>query len=766
MRPITNIRKAKTIWALIIGITFSSYCFAENDVPLFMKNFEHKGDQIVLTGHIDSLRIVRDEASFYLGPGHIALFNFGWDRPSAMVYGGSGVFSYSPPDHVELGQLLKFTDQPMFNNVFQSSVFFFTLPIAGLLDKSSLTRMPVPDWAWDKLSDARNDAFGHLLTYIPNEMFADLLSGGEGKYFYAAFDLDGVGPLVLEENPAYDDWYTLYKLNKRVGIDDEDIISGWSPDDLLPTQRGVMPIDIYHYDIDSRIEAGGKMMVNCRLHFVPLLPDNEFLYFFWYHENKVLSAYDSDKNLLFPVYKKEGAKVFGTKNEESGLGLVLNRPMVVGDSDYVDIEFECKSLEKFSTLFFISGRTYWYPKSIFQDNATYSLRYDCPKKYEVISCGKNISSRIEDGRQLTHFELDRPSNYISFNVGSFRKKEIMVEGYPPVQLSLVKEVADISSQGSDILLSKDRLGQAGADVMNSLAFFTSMFGPCPFDTLHATSKPRGGQGSPGVIYLSWKNFLTEDMEGYAENLRSHEVSHQWWGHVIDNESYRDTWIIEGLAEYCGLWFYEMSVKDRGKFSKMLKDYRGFIKSGSGRGSEGCEAGPMSIGYRLNSTKSRDKTSIVYFKGSYVFHMIRYLLHDYKTGSDDKFASFLKDLVEKFQDTPITTRGFKTVLEAHVGGDMTWFFDQWVYGTYIPKYSFKYETEETEDGKYKVSCLVKQKDVPGDFKMLVPIAVLFDEDRYIHLKIWVDKPETVIDLPLLPYEPKDVVFNTYDAVLCR
>ena len=62
--------------------------------------------------------------------------------------------------------------------------------------------------------------------------------------------------------------------------------------------------------------------------------------------------------------------------------------------------------------------------------------------------------------------------------------------------------------------------------------------------------------------------------------------------------------------------------------------------------------------------------------------------------------------------------------------------------------------------------VIQEKVSDNFKMLVPITVLFDGDRYIHLKIWVEGPETVVDLPLLPLEPKDIVFNTYDAVLCR
>jgi len=147
-------------------------------------------------------------------------------------------------------------------------------------------------------------------------------------------------------------------------------------------------------------------------------------------------------------------------------------------------------------------------------------------------------------------------------------------------------------------------------------------------------------------------------------------------------------------------------------------------------------------------------------------MIRYLLHDYRTGSDDAFAFFLKDLVVKFNNRPITTHGLQEVLENHVGEDMNWFFNQWVYGIDIPEYRFSYDCKKTPEGKYRVTCHVNQKNVPDDFKMIVPLTVLFDGDRYIHLRIWVDRPENIVDLPLLPYKPEKIIFNTYSAVLCK
>jgi len=807
MMPIKSALRAKAAGVLIICLFLSGYSYARNNVSAYLENFESKGNQTVLTGHIDKMRIARDDAMFSLGPGEIALFDFGWDKPSAMVYKGEGVFSYVPPDIVELGQLLKFTGQPWLNHKFSTAVFFFTIPIDELDTLIGLTRQRASKFDWEQIVIAQKDAIDHLWIHMPNMLLDGLLSERRGDFFYADFHLDEIGHLVFRENPSSDDWYRLYDIKRSAGIKTADVLGGWSPDDKMPTQRGVMPIDIYHYEIESTIETEGKMTVNCRIHYVPLLSDVRFLYFNWYYKNKVIAAYDSEKKALHPVYKKEGFKFLDVSRQESGLGLVLNKPTVAGDSDYVDIQVDCKSLEKHGTLYYIKSPVGWYPISDYRELATYSLAYNCPDKYEVISCGRMVESRKEKGRLISKFELDQPFKYVTFNVGSFHKKKMIAEGYPPVDIYLASELNALSAAEFEVYLSEeepsgdgiaisdtshpyllnvDKLKQAGTDVINSVAFFTSMFGPCPFDTIKATSIPYYGMGwgSPGMIHLSWDTFLEEDLDGLHEQLRAHEVAHQWWGFLVDDEIYRDRWIIEGLSGYCGLWYYQMSAKNEGAYKKMLRDYRTTIISGvgltdneklvgleimpgsSGPKSVGSEAGPIVLGYRLNSSKSGDYVPIVYYKGAYIFHMIRYILHDYKTGSDDKFAAFLKDMTVKFKDEPITTMGLQRLLEGHVGGDMTWFFDQWVYGTFIPEYTFSYESGRTPDGKHLVSCEVKQDKVFGDFKMLVPITVLFEGDRYIHFKAWIDQPVTRFDFPPLPYEPKDIIFNTYDAALCR
>lgn len=98
--------------------------------------------------------------------------------------------------------------------------------------------------------------------------------------------------------------------------------------------------------------------------------------------------------------------------------------------------------------------------------------------------------------------------------------------------------------------------------------------------------------------------------------------------------------------------------------------------------------------------------------------------------------------------------------------MEWFFQQWVYGTDIPTYKFAYKSEETPEGKYKVMCQVEQLDVPDDFQMIVPLHIEFSEGRYYKLRILVKGPLSEMQLPLMPYKPKKIVFNDLESVLCK
>ncbi len=745
---------------------------ASPDVQSIIDNIEKNDKQAVRAGHVDSLFIKRGNAEFRLGPGELALYDFGCGRTAAMTYEGEGRFRYLPPDAVEADQLRKFTKSDMLDAQFKKAAFFFTVGLEGLPDSLSLGASTADISGWKLLKEARDEEFDHIWKNITNKLIGDLLSPGEGTYFNAYFSLNGVGDLVFEEDPFNEDLYTLYELVKASGSSPVDIISGYSPENDLTSQRGVVPIDITHYDISAKIEGGGKMTADCRIHFTPMRWGCRYIYFSWYYKNKIISVVDSRGDSLLWVRHIDKPGIFTYKTDEPGFGVILSSQMELGQPDSLDISYVCDGLDNIWGVFYMSsyGKSSWYPRNEIPDRATFNMTLDCPKSYETIASGNLIESKIEEGRLITKWEENTPILYPSFYMGVFDQKNFYPEGQTPVKVYISKNIPHkelalyLASLGE--LSSADMPGRVGADVCNSLAFYRSLFGKCPFDTIRVTEIPESyGMGTAGLINLAWSTFQMEH-RGNDEILRAHEVAHQWWPHVVSSESYHDAWLMEGLAQYCGFWFFQMSTRDKGRCNDILEYYRQSIFSGAGVLSVGNKAGPISLGPRLTSSKSDDYATIVYYKGAYIFHMIRYLLHDYKTASDDAFAAFLKDLATKYKGRTITTSGLQKLLEEHAGLDMSWFFNQWVYSIDIPEYTFSSKTEQQSDGKYLVTCHIKQEKVSPDFKMLVPLTVLFADDKYVHIPVLIDGPEKDINLPLLPYKPKKIVFNTYDAVLCK
>ena len=126
---------------------------------------------------------------------------------------------------------------------------------------------------------------------------------------------------------------------------------------------------------------------------------------------------------------------------------------------------------------------------------------------------------------------------------------------------------------------------------------------------------------------------------------------------------------------------------------------------------------------------------------------------------------MKDFVKTYYGKTASTEDFKGIVDKHFVEDMSWFFEQWVYGTDIPKYIHSYSVDKV-DNTYQVIMKVKQKNVSPDFKMTVPVVVVFVDDSYSVFRIMVDKPNNEIKLPLVGKEVKEVVFNPFRSVLCE
>jgi aminopeptidase N len=190
-----------------------------------------------------------------------------------------------------------------------------------------------------------------------------------------------------------------------------------------------------------------------------------------------------------------------------------------------------------------------------------------------------------------------------------------------------------------------------------------------------------------------------------------------------------------------------------------------------------DVGPLTMGYRLDSPKAGFDIArnLIYPKGAYILHMVRMMMWTPKEG-DARFKATMHDFVESHRLQPVTTEDFKAAVERHMSpgmnldnnGTMDWFFNEYVYGTDLPKYHFEGDATPNEKG---VSLHVKlvQSGVPATFRMLVPVYLEYTDgkvQRLGALNITGDRTiEQTLQLPKLPGTVKKVSINHYYDVLC-
>src|SRR5208282_2362144 len=180
--------------------------------------------------------------------------------------------------------------------------------------------------------------------------------------------------------------------------------------------------------------------------------------------------------------------------------------------------------------------------------------------------------------------------------------------------------------------------QAVADrAARAIENFSQWFGPYPYSSLALTQMPGDlSQGWPSLVFLSSFAFLSPQEQAdlhLAPLTRErndlvlvHETAHQWWGDLVLWRSYRDQWISEALANYSALLILEQ--KNPEQFHQILESYRHDLLSQNKDGEWLRDAGPVTLGLRLDSSHFPDGyEGISYERGTWLFHMLRSMLRD-------------------------------------------------------------------------------------------------------------------------------------------
>jgi hypothetical protein len=468
------------------------------------------------------------------------------------------------------------------------------------------------------------------------------------------------------------------------------------------------------------------------------------------------------------------------------------------------------------------AREDWYPSQGFGQYATYEMVFHIPKGLKMAATGKKLKDIDEGNENITEWDSEVPQAVAGFNFGKFKREEgkpfkqpYLLETFanpePPAYLNSLTGagarlgpmpvrgneggVNDGMSEADTIgtLSTLDLMKKAMAEARVAVDIYTEYFGEASYKRLAMTQQtaPGFGQSWPGLVYLPFTYFLdstarkifgmSSDVRGYFTVVGPHEIAHQWWGHTVGFNSYRDQWISEGFAEMSASIFIQLiqSQKNLDPYHKFWADERWLLNREDNQHKKAYEVGPVTLGYRLANGKSGGSVprDLIYPKGGYILQMVRYMLRNERSNDPDiDFKRMMHEFVKNYTNRIASTEDFKAVLEKYMtpemnlGGNhkMDWFFDEYVYGTEYPKYKFEHSFKTDGNGDTVVHFKLSQSNVSESFRMVIPLYLETNEGKVIRLggARLVGNRSVEQDFPLkgLNGKPKRMVAAYYDDVL--
>lgn len=552
------------------------------------------------------------------------------------------------------------------------------------------------------------------------------------------------------------------------------------------TARGRTPqmlVDATHYAIDTTIESNTQISAAATIDFVPLVAGVRVLPLNILPRLRLRRATLGDVELGIiqeEVELGKFARLFRAEVADADAALVLPAPLEVGKNTRIRIEYDGRDvLHAFGPdSYSVRARESWYPNTgTFIDLATYELTYRYPKRNDLISTGALVSEKEEGNRKVAVWKAETPMRVAGFNYGRFEKTSRLDEP---------------SRTDIDVYTARDRKKFAGdtmADAMNTARVATAFFGRPPYSPVSVTQQMEWffGQSWPSLIYLPTLALTSStermmmfgdappnalwDLNEFAKMVGWHEFAHQWWGHAVGWASYRDQWLSEGFSEFTAALVLQVTESMKKYDDYWERQRRDILQKQRGNILAYNDAGPISQGFRVSTRYSPGAAQgVVYSKGGFVLHMLRMLMRDRRREvPDEAFIRMMTDFVKSYSGKSPSTADFQKVVERHTGEPMDWFFNQWVYGTDVPRLKSTLTARDIGGGRYRLTGAVSQEGVRSDFRSLVPIYADFGGDTIAQMGSvrLIGTTSQPIDVEIaLPQPPRRVVINAMHEVLAR
>jgi hypothetical protein len=786
-----------------------SRALANNDATYLKLRNIRVGQEAI---SVNDLQLQREAGLFLFKSGTFSLLEPVNGKITGAVFIGEGTFRLTPPVEVERRNLAILTQGRPFEEQFSSAVFRFTDGSEQEIRKAAASGATIISGDPSSLlADLQQQLKKKLKDNLSARLLEDVLSSLPGGKFVAfikgrkysdkiVYDVDPHGSALVKPEEVslllWDDnhagiWAGLH-LSREYA-------AGTANSD---EQNSTFAIQ--RQKLDTSIAKNARLAGTAQTSFTTLQDGVRVVPLDLFRTLRVDSVIGQDREPLSFIQED--------KDEDADFAVILPRELKKGESYTITTRYGGKDAVRSegSGNYYPIARDDWYPSQGFGAYATYDMTFHVPKGMTMVATGKLLKKIDEGGETITEWTSEIPQTVAGFNFGNFKREEgkplkqpYLLETYAnPTLPDIFAGLQHIDDQPSlemhmpagGTLGSMSTLGmmkKAMAEAQLAVEIYTDFFGEAPYKRLAMTQQTALGYGQswPGLVYLPITYFFDStvrhqlgmgDAYGYFKVVGPHEIAHQWWGHWVGFNSYRDQWMSEGFSDMsAGLFLqYIYSQKNLDDYHKFWADERRLLLDRNKEGKRPIDVGPVTMGYRLGTAKTGfDITRrLIYPKGAYILQMLRFMLAERTGDPDARFKAMMHEFTRTYANRQASTEDFKAVLEKYMTPEMDvdknrkmdWFFNEYVYGTEYPTYRFEHSFSNDSEGNVVLNFKLTQSDVSKDFVMLVPIYLDMGDGKVFRLgsarMAGGGSNEQHVPLKGLKEKPKRALAAYYDDVL--
>jgi hypothetical protein len=703
---------------------------------------------------VEAVDLKRDAATFHLKTGTVCFTQPVQGKITGAVFVGEGTMTLDPPTADERRSVKLLTKSDEFAETFQHLVLRFTDSTYDELKKSG-GHSAQGGCDAGLFKDSQNVTRHRLHYNLDGRILEDVLRPETGGLFVAfvhgrKYDdklLYVIDPAGAPDTAPEQIELSTYDENKE-GIWASFNMSGDYRSSLGTAAIAPSRMHIENQDLDTTIEGSAHLSAKAKTTFVPFSSDSRVIAFDLFPTLRVASVVGPDGQPLSFIQED--------KNDDPDFYVIFPKALTPREKYTITTSYDGKDavVNTGGGNYYPVARENWYPANRgagLGDYCNFNMVFRIPKGMRMAASGSLVSEKEDGGKDVTVWQSDVPQPLAGFQFGRMKVEEAKLTSPDFLVATYANEdVPDEYKQfqGGTMgnLSTVSMMKQPLSEAQFAIKLYSSYFGPLPFKRLSITQQTAClyGQSWPDLVWLPICSFYDQTVRhqlgigeaagGYWDVVTPHEVSHQWWGQLVGFASYRDQWMSEGFANFSASLFLQAAYgKDSAKmYSKFWNDEHKLIVEKNQYGYRAIDVGPVTMGYRLDNSKVGQNIGqyLIYPKGAYILQMIRMMMWDGHTG-DQNFKAMMQDFVKTYSGRAATTEDFKAMVEKHMArdmdaagtGNMDWFFNEYVYGTALPTYSFTASFEKNPAGEVVFEYHLTQSGV--DDKFLMPVPVYFE-----------------------------------------